>query len=369
MNIIPELDSKQHILIISDMHIGDGTKMDLFQNKDELLIDFLQFAERHADVLIIAGDGFDLCQAWSLKRIYARHRPLMDALIRLAKHIPVFYVEGNHENMPQDLTSCFPFQYHPALWIGDDLYIEHGHRYDPYCQPGDPKAVRRVQWHAMIERLVGAPLRSPMRHHYGWSTRIGHWLFYRYGQLQWLKAQSLLRLGLQKRAQACFDLLDYFGRGEWGELNINLQKLSEVLAIASFNVLICGHSHQAGKVRLPGGLYINSGSWTFAEATFVDIDHGAIDVKSWPDLQCIGDEQYRGILGPHHNKSFFEWWEAFYLGWLRYDVEAMHRAVRGEPLPGDSEDRVLDDLAGPCTGLSQQEDQSRAAYALQAQKE
>ncbi len=364
MSMVPRLDSEQRILLISDMHIGDGSKMESFQHKDELLIDFLQYVERHADAIIIAGDGFDVCQAWSLKRIYRRHRPLMEAMIHLAKQIPVYYIQGNHNDMPKDLASYFPFEYHPALWIGDEIYVEHGHRHDPYCQPGSRNSDRIVKLHALLERLAGAPLRIPMRRHYGWSTRIGHWLFYRYGQLQWLRAQRFLRRGEQERAQACFDFLDYFGRGEWGELNFNLRKLNEVLAAAPYEVLICGHSHQAGKVRLPGGLYINSGSWTFDEATFVDLDHGAIDVKSWPTLHCIGDEQYRGILGPHHNKSFFAWWEAFYLGWLRYDVEAMHRAVRGEPLPGESDITAPAGLAESLNDWSGEQEQGDIKYVV-----
>lgn len=337
------LNPDQRIFIISDMHIGDGAQMDLFAGKDDLLIDFLAFAEHHADMLIIAGDGFDLCQAWSLNRIYAKHQALLEAMRKLASHFPVFYVQGNHDSEAQVLAPLFPFQYCTSLRIGNAIQVEHGHRHDPYCQPSDPKAERMVRFHALLERLVRAPLRIPMRKHYSWSTRIGHWLFYRYGQWQWLKSKCFTQLGLHQRAQACTDFLDYFGRGEWGEMNGKLEAISDDLASASFNTLICGHTHQAGKVRLPGGLYVNSGSWTFEEATFVDVNHGVVDVKAWPSQHSIGDEQYRGALGPHRHKSFFDWWDAFYLGWLRYDVEAMHRAIQGELLPGDrSANRVRD---------------------------
>lgn len=334
------LNADQRIFIISDMHIGDGTRMDLFANKDDLLIDFLAFAKRHADVLIIAGDGFDLCQAWSLHRIWSKHQALMEVLRKLATQLPIFYIQGNHDGEAQVLAPSLPFHYHSSLWIGDAIYVEHGHQYDPYCQPDDPKAEFRVRLHALFERVVQAPLRIPMRKHYGWSTRIGHWLFYRYGQWQWLKSQCFRLMGCHRRAQACIDFLDYFGRGEWGEMNVKFQVINDVLATELFDTLICGHSHQAGKVKLPGGLYVNSGSWTFDEAIFVDVNHGAVEVKTWPAQRCISDEQYRGPLGPHRHKSFFDWWEAFYLGWLRYDVEAMHRAIEGELLPGDQE-RVL----------------------------
>lgn len=55
---------------------------------------------------------------------------------------------------------------------------------------------------------------------------------------------------------------------------------------------------------------------------------GAFEVPSFPERRVLGDPQYREILGPHRDKSFFDWWDGYHLGWLRYDVAAMRRDVR-----------------------------------------
>ena len=53
----------------------------------------------------------------------------------------------------------------------------------------------------------------------------------------------------------------------------------------------------------------------------------ALCVRRWPGGEEIRDEEYRGILGPDRDKSFFDWWQAHYRGWFRYDVQAMERAA------------------------------------------
>jgi hypothetical protein len=83
-------------------------------------------------------------------------------------------------------------------------------------------------------------------------------------------------------------------------------------------------------VRFPVGLHINAGSWTYGDATYVVYDDEAFSVRSWPDGKTFGDEQYRGILGANSSKSFFDWWNAFYRGWFRYDIDGMNKAVMGE---------------------------------------
>ena len=96
------------------------------------------------------------------------------------------------------------------------------------------------------------------------------------------------------------------------------------------DVLILGHSHAPGEVRLPGGTYVNTGSWTYADSTYVIVDRGIPQARRWPSDVRIRDEEYRGILGPHGDKTFFDWWEAFYRGRFRYDVDGMIRAAHGE---------------------------------------
>jgi len=85
-------------------------------------------------------------------------------------------------------------------------------------------------------------------------------------------------------------------------------------------VLVCGHSHQPGVVAVPGGTYVNTGSWAFEDSTYATYADGRIEVRRWPEQAAIHDEEYRGILGADAGKSFFDWWAAHYRGFLRYDL-------------------------------------------------
>lgn len=215
--------------------------------------------------------------------------------------------------------------------IGERVHVEHGNAFDPRNQPGDERAFFGCVAHAAIERAIRSPVRTPMRKHYCWSTRVGHWLFFRYGKYLSVKARVLETLGRHDAARECAAFLDYWGQSEWGDPNGMLRAVERYLASTPIDYLVCGHSHQAGAVRFPSGTYINTGSWTFDDSTYAIYRDGAVEVRRWPRDTLITDEDYRGVLGPHRDKSFFDWWDCFYRGWFRYDVDAMNRAAAGEP--------------------------------------
>jgi UDP-2,3-diacylglucosamine pyrophosphatase LpxH len=313
------------------MHIGDGTS-ESFARKDDLLRRFLDYAAANADALIIAGDGFDLAQAWSVERIVRGHRALIDDLAAVARTMPVYSIEGNHGPAEKALGEIIPFHYAEAFMLGDHVRVEHGNAFDARNQSDDEWAFWGCVIHAALERVIGSPVRTPMRKHYCWSTRLGHWLFFRYGQYISLKGRAYEVLSRPEVARDCAAFLDYWGACEWGDPNGMIPRVEAYLSTSPVGTLVCGHSHQPGVVELPGGKYVNSGSWTFDDSTYVAYRDGEVEVRSWPDHRRITDEEYRGALGPHRGKSFFDWWQKFYRGWFRYDVDAMHRAAAGDPL-------------------------------------
>ncbi len=332
MSSTPAIAADRRIYVISDLHLGDGWVTEPFMRKDVTLRRFLEQVAREADTLIIAGDGFDLAQAWTLDRIYRHHRALLDDLIALSRTLDVHYLQGNHDGSPEELARLLPFRYSPALTIGDRVRVEHGNRFDAKNQSGDRRSFWGARIHAHVEKAIRAPVRIPMRKHYRWSTRLGHWLFYRYGLLRRAQADLWRTLGRHDRARRCTDFLSYWGRGEWGDNHAMLLGVEAFLELSDIEVLVCGHSHQPGVVELPGGTYVNTGSWCYREATYARWDGERFLVRDLLRDREIGDEEYRGILGPHRDKAFFEWWSAFYRGRLRYDVEAMERAAEGIPL-------------------------------------
>ncbi len=321
MDLTIRLPIDRRVCLISDLHLGDGGASDPFGRKDDLLRDFLDRVASRAETLVIAGDGFDLAQAWSMERIVDAHRAVIDDLIALSRSIDVIYLRGNHEGSAAALRSV-PLHYANTVMIGDRIRVEHGNAYDPHNLPGVRRAFVAARVHAMIEAAIRAPVRVPMRKHYRWSTRLGHWMFYRYGQWQALRARIDRALGHDERASHRLAFLDYWGRGEWGDPHCLLRAAPAAIAAADVDVLVCGHSHQPGIVDVPGGTYVNTGSWTFEDATYATCEAGRIEVRRWPDRAAIRDEEYRGILGPDADKSFFDWWAAHYRGFLRYDVAA-----------------------------------------------
>lgn len=322
-----QLRADRRVWIVSDLHIGDGGPSESFAGKDDRFRAFLEAAATRADALVIAGDGFDVAQAWSLERIFDAHRPLVDDLVQLSRTMDVFYLRGNHEGGGAAIARALP-TIHCAhdLVIGEGVRVEHGNAFDPHNLPGDRAAFWGARIHAMIEAVIRAPVRVPMRRHYRWSTRLGHWLFYRYGQAQEALARLERMLGRDDAAQSRIAFVDYWGRSEWGDAHGLLEAAAAYLSTTEeVDTLVCGHSHQPGKLALPGGTYVNTGSWTFDDSTFVVYEDGNVEARRWPDESTFTDERYRGVLGRRRDRPFFEWWEAYYEGWLSYDVEAMRR--------------------------------------------
>ncbi len=313
------LSPESRVCMISDLHLGDGGPSDPFGAKDDRLRAFLDRVAVRADALVIVGDGFDIAQAWSMERILVAHRTVIEELVALSRTIDVYYLRGNHEGSLAELRAV-PLRYAHHLMIGDRVRVEHGNSYDPHNLPGDRGAFFAARAHALIEAMIRAPVRIPMRKHYRWSTRLGHWLFYRYGQWQALRGRIDRALGRDERARERLEFLDYWGRGEWGDPHGLLRAAPAALTATASDVLVCGHSHQPGVVELPEGTYANTGSWTFEDSTYALYEDGRIDVRRWPDEISIRDEEYRAILDADGDRSFFDWWAAHYRGFLRYDV-------------------------------------------------
>jgi UDP-2,3-diacylglucosamine pyrophosphatase LpxH len=319
------LDPREPVFVVSDMHIGDGTLTDPFAGQDASFRRFLERVARDGGCLVIAGDGFDLAQAWSLERIERAHRGLFADLRALARERTVFYLQGNHDGTAAELATMLPLRFATALRLGADVHVEHGHRFDVRNQPGDERAVWGARAHALLERLIRSPVRIPMRRHYCWSTRLGHWLFFRYGWLRLQQGRLRACIGDRAAKERAERFLDYWGRGEWGDIHDMLPGVERALEADEARVLVCGHSHQPGEIVFGRVRYLNTGSWTHGAASYVILAPDEVGVRAWPSGRPIGDEEYRGVIGPHRNHSFFDWWERFYLGWLRYDVDGMWR--------------------------------------------
>jgi UDP-2,3-diacylglucosamine hydrolase len=85
------------VYFVSDIHLGDGSHADIFLNKDEHFLAFLDEVEREAAALVIVGDALDFEQAWYLSRILRAHNDVLSRLTKLTDRMRVVYVYGNHD--------------------------------------------------------------------------------------------------------------------------------------------------------------------------------------------------------------------------------------------------------------------------------
>jgi predicted phosphodiesterase len=124
------LDASSRIVILSDLHMGDGSSNDDLRRNGGLLASVL---ERHylakGSTLILNGDIEDL-QKFDLPRIRAAWRGLFGIFDRFAREGRLYKISGNHDD---DLieASRYPYPLYPGLRLGwglRTLYAFHGHQ-------------------------------------------------------------------------------------------------------------------------------------------------------------------------------------------------------------------------------------------------
>ncbi|TAL34443.1 MAG: hypothetical protein EPN93_12020 [Spirochaetes bacterium] len=111
------------LLVISDLHIGTGDPLDIFDWRDDDFLAFLtEFREDYGiEGLILNGDIYEL-HKYRLDDI-AKARP---ALMRYFARPDVIYIKGNHDRIsPRGLDHYLLVN--PA---GKRIYFEHGHDAD-----------------------------------------------------------------------------------------------------------------------------------------------------------------------------------------------------------------------------------------------
>jgi UDP-2,3-diacylglucosamine pyrophosphatase LpxH len=79
-------------LMLSDLHLGDGGRTDLFGRKDELLLDLLERRASEVDAILLAGDVLDALQARHPERVRRAHRAVLERIEGLARRQPVWYL-------------------------------------------------------------------------------------------------------------------------------------------------------------------------------------------------------------------------------------------------------------------------------------
>ena len=249
---------EERLIVVSDMHLGS-----FFCQPQRALARFFEFACDGRWNICINGDGIDVIHT-SLENIV---RETSQMLARIRQIMPpetaVYYTIGNHDIiLEQYLHTWGTLRLVPFLNVHSGatrIRIEHGHLYDSFFMNHGPLQEKMTRATTYLLKIY-----PPWYH---WH-RLPRYLKHRSTTLpivgpffkRRFEPDDGLRIPGQKPA---------FIRG------------ADELSRRGFDVVIFGHTHQAGVYPLTtGARYMNTGSW-FRDPHYVTIDRGVVELKAW----------------------------------------------------------------------------------------
>jgi predicted phosphodiesterase len=220
------------LAVISDLHLGAGDRADVFGHDDADFLRFLKFMEGNFERIILLGDIWETLQSRRLGSALQELELGKAAHPEIARRFerPKYrYVHGNHDIVAGVLG--VPEELHLEA-DGVRLLFTHGHQNDDL--------VMRRRWLSELGVWLG-----------GWIRRVGLSAFYR------LCAHiDDLRGGLSLDGARCA-----FQQWAVGEA-----------ARREYDVVVTGHTHLAARTEHGSRLFLNSGSCSEGQLSFLSID-------------------------------------------------------------------------------------------------
>ena len=150
MGTLPEFERIKHItstpgmklIVMSDMHRGDGSGADDFAQNSLIYRCALEYYLENGFTYIELGDAEELWENDNFDQIYITHTPVYDLLAKFHDPDPektrYIKVWGNHDLYWKDhqdiYQSLFPgIQIYEAVLLNDVILMIHGHQADPMC--------------------------------------------------------------------------------------------------------------------------------------------------------------------------------------------------------------------------------------------
>jgi UDP-2,3-diacylglucosamine pyrophosphatase LpxH len=329
-----KLPRGEPLYVLSDVHLGDGTRSDAFVGKDQDLLDLLQQVRDSGAHLVIAGDIIDFSQAGSFTRVLRAHGDVLRCLSSMAGEGGVTYIWGNHDYDMALYRDLLRWDVCSAVELGDDILLVHGHQLDPYIANNLRESGVATTAHHQIERFLGTWIRLPLEDFYTVAGRLVWWYAWHWTHLARVVYGVLAALGFPRKGQEYEAYLRYWIQAQLGNPMDLWPQVKRHLAQGRHRILVCGHSHMPGQVQLASDRwFINTGSWTFRSTNYVYWDGDRFEVHDWVRGTVIGDEHYQPLLqGLVKGITFDQWWRHEYRGWLRFrTAERRKRGLDSRP--------------------------------------
>ena len=150
MSKLPEFERIKHItmtpgmklIVMSDMHRGDGSGADDFAQNSLIYRCALEYYLENDFTYVELGDAEELWENANFDQIYITHTPVYELLAKFHNPDPAttryIKVWGNHDQYWKDHQDIyqvlFPgIQIHEAIVLNDSILMIHGHQTDPMC--------------------------------------------------------------------------------------------------------------------------------------------------------------------------------------------------------------------------------------------
>jgi len=221
------------IAVISDLHLGPGDRSDLFRHEDARFLQFLNFLEKNFERIVLLGDIWEtLTPEWpgNPAEALTRSRRAHPEIARRFERPAYTYVHGNHdivagavERVPEEIV---------LTEHGTRILFTHGHHHDVL--------IKRARWLSEIGVWLG-----------GWILRLG--LGSLYGLFD---AIDRVRSGIAPDPRRC-----------------TFQRWAVSLAeTRRADVVVTGHTHVPLRAEHPNALFLNSGSCSNGQFSFLSLD-------------------------------------------------------------------------------------------------
>ncbi len=224
------------IAVISDLHLGRRDAIDHFGHEDSAFLKFLRFLEANFERIVLLGDIYETLTARGLRSQRAElaaARAAHPELVRRFAQAPYHFVHGNHDLVTGEAEGA------PDRLVlqadGVRMLFTHGHHHD--------WIIRHARW--VSESCVWGA---------AWVRRLGLHAFFRA-----LHRFDEFRSGARPDPSRC-----------------SFQRWAVAQAHApQADVVVTGHTHLGLRVEHGDRLFLNSGTCSEGQFSFLSLDTAA----------------------------------------------------------------------------------------------
>jgi predicted phosphodiesterase len=170
------LDPADRILILSDLHLGDGGPRDDFRQNAGLVRDVLRDYYLEAGYSLVLNGDIEELQRFSYARIRAHWEPLFSLFEEFRRRKTLYKILGNHDQGLRSVAEksdsdrlldgvCFTFH-------GDTIFLFHGHQATIFFERFNDVSGFFLRHVANRLRIPNAPVRYESRKKYLTEHRV-----------------------------------------------------------------------------------------------------------------------------------------------------------------------------------------------------